>query len=91
MRTRTGSQRSGTRSRGPNGSTRTATASQKSNDVQHRFQFHGSRPIGFSQRLTVRSSRLLDNASAMPDPVTNEFSDLGEGAARAWAVSWQKW
>src|SRR3989442_8051278 len=51
-RTRTGSQRSGTSSRGPNGSTRTATASQKSNDFQHRFQSHGSRPIGFSHRLT---------------------------------------
>src|SRR2546430_9320705 len=51
-RTRTASQRSGTSSRGPNGMTRMARASQKSTDFQHAFQSHGSRPSGFSQRPT---------------------------------------
>src|SRR5437773_11860701 len=62
-RTRTGSQRSGTSSRGPNGSTRTATASQKANDLQHSFQSHGSRPIDFSQTLTGGPS---DSPTARP-------------------------
>src|SRR5712664_2080728 len=51
-RTRTDSERSGTSSRGPNGMTRMARASQKSTDFQHAFQSHGSRPSGFSQRPT---------------------------------------
>jgi hypothetical protein len=53
-RARTGSQRSGARSSGPSGSTRTLTASQKSNDFQQVFQSHGSSPSARSQQPMSR-------------------------------------